>query len=658
MPQSADSYREPRLSEAEMKKARERAKHVIVLMLENRSFDHMLGFLDHPFPDRFKGLRHSPPQPIPVDLNDRSADPIGPIDTGTPRLGVDPPHGHVSALEQLNLLGNEFKMNGFPTAYGRKLNGKEAITVPRWGRIVLISPFLAIIVGAAIYDLARLGILGGWAGFVRVHLLALLLAVLFLVGRAQLTAAPGVTRVQKVLALTALPFFLALAVQAIWRWVGGEPGWVGWPIVTWMVLLYLIWITRKSMKQRARVPPGRVREESKNIMRCMAPDRVPVLAKLARDYAVCTQWYSSVPGATWPNRNFAHAGTSDESVDIEIGFYDDPTIFDRLDEANATIDGPELDPTWRIYHERVPQIIAFRNLWTGWRNKNWVPLGQLVADIGNWRPDNVTLPMYSFVEPCHQGPAANSQHPGNNEEYGSQDFERGEGLIASIYDALVGNADLFERTVLLITYDEHGGFYDHCPPPKAVPPEPLQGRSRSWTRNFVGLFVDYNTRSFSFAYLGVRVPAVVVSPWVEPGTVSETVYDHSSIAATVRRLFAPTTERLTVREDHANDFLALIVKRTSMNNPTPTEPGMVTATARREVGDTPKRVSTAVARGNDPFEEQLATIEELVHERLASVIQPAAAREAGDEIERTPTMALFRAAAERTRDGDPLPPDF
>ncbi|MEW6153477.1 MAG: alkaline phosphatase family protein [Actinomycetota bacterium] len=661
------TYRREPLSEDGLRTARERAQHVIVLMLENRSFDHMLGFLDHPKPEEFGGFSVSLPAPVPVDLNNPAAGTAGPTADAGPRLGLDPPHGHVSALQQMHLRRGRFQMDGFATAYGQKLAGKEQVTVVRWGRVVALSPLAGVVGGAAFYNLARLGILGGWRAFLP-WLVAGAVVFAGLWGALELRAAPGVSGRTRALLLAVPAVVVALAGQGLGHWVGGEPGWVMWPLVTWAVVLAFIASTRGSMVQRARVPEGRVTAESRNVMRCMPPSQVPVLAKLAREYAVCTRWFSSVPGATWPNRNFAHAGTSDESVDIEIGFYDDPTIFELLERSFPPAQGPGLDPAWRIYYDQVPQVIAFRKLWTGWRAKNWLPLDRLVEDISRWSPSNPTMARYSFVEPCHTGAGANSQHPGNNERYGSEDFERGEALIASIYDALVANQSLFERTVFVITYDEHGGFYDHVPPPAATPPEPMAGRSPSLARNLAGWFLDYNSRPFEFSYLGPRVPAVIVSPWTEPATVSADVFDHASIPATLRRLFAPDQASLTRRDDEANDFLHLLVDRASPTAPTPTGPGMVKTEAFVAAPDPAPLVSAPVARGDAAFETQLAALEGAVQDVLAPLAAepggpaapgPMAAGPVGRAVGGTGAesavgaMALFRAAADAARRGRP-----
>lgn len=90
------------------------------------------------------------------------------------------------------------------------------------------------------------------------------------------------------------------------------------------------------------------------VMQCLAPTLTPALSELALEFAVCDHWFSSVPGETWPNRHFAHAATSSGAVDIEPGFYRDPTIFEQLDRRKRT---------WRVYYDGTPELWAFPKLW-------------------------------------------------------------------------------------------------------------------------------------------------------------------------------------------------------------------------------------------------------------------------------------------------------
>jgi phospholipase C len=185
------------------------------------------------------------------------------------------------------------------------------------------------------------------------------------------------------------------------------------------------------------------------------------------------------------------------------------------------------------------------------------------------------LPTYSFIEPNHHPPLqfvddaagevapglSSSQHPENNlisaarydafTENGSTDFRRAETLIAEVYEALRSNRELFERSLLLITYDEHGGFYDHVPP-TAVVPNP--GTQQHWQVRLLHKFWRPNAARFGFTRLGIRVPTLVISPYVRRGDVDQSVYDHSSVPATLRALFIPDALPLTQRDAHANTF--------------------------------------------------------------------------------------------------------
>jgi phospholipase C len=263
-----------------------------------------------------------------------------------------------------------------------------------------------------------------------------------------------------------------------------------------------------------------------DIMRCFAEEHIPVLAALAKRYAVFTRWFSSVPGETWPNRNFAHAGTSGGEVDIVKRFYLDDTVFERLEDAG-------LDRPWTVYHDEIPQVWVFPKLWMR-RRRNFKPMSTLFSDIEQDR-----LPKYSFIEPNHgfgKG-NGNSQHPSNNLTTG-ESFVSGERLMATIHNALVASPEVFNKTLLFITYDEHGGFVDHVEPERVLPPK-----------------ADMKCGDFQFDLTGVRVPAVAVSPRITPGTVVGETFEHSSIPRTLRSQFAPDSRALSSREAAAADIL-------------------------------------------------------------------------------------------------------
>ncbi len=265
-------------------------------------------------------------------------------------------------------------------------------------------------------------------------------------------------------------------------------------------------------------------------LHCFQPGQLPVLATLAQNFAVCDHWFCSVPGATWPNRNFAHSATSDGEVNIVMREYHNKTVFEQLSEANRD---------WAVYYEGFPaETMAFVNTWDP-QGQNWLqrfkPIQNLYRAIQYDR-----LPHYAFVEPDMLGRETNSQHPSMG---GEVNFKAGEQFIWRLYNTLRANMPVFEKTLLLISYDEHGGFFDHFAPP--------QGPEWSVPQVYHEPNSDY---TFSFDLLGLRVPAVLVSPWIAPGTVDHTIYDHASIPATARKIARIDLPPLTPRDARANTF--------------------------------------------------------------------------------------------------------
>lgn len=260
-----------------------------------------------------------------------------------------------------------------------------------------------------------------------------------------------------------------------------------------------------------------------------------ILGELAAQFAVCENWYSSMPGPTWPNRFFVHTATSgglDNSpsdprmvgavlID-ELGFeFKNGTIYDRLGRDE-----------WRIYHDDShPQVLAIkgivkRRLSTFWRS-NFRKFEQFGDDVN----DANFAPKYVFIEPDH-GLFSGSRH--GNSQHPPGRLSAGEGLIKRVYES-IRNSPLWERSVLMIMYDEHGGFYDRKSPPATTAPGDI-----SLNRDKAKF-----PANFDFKLLGVRVPAVIVSPWIERGTIDSEIHDHTSILKTVETLFGlkPLTDR-------------------------------------------------------------------------------------------------------------------
>jgi phospholipase C len=257
--------------------------------------------------------------------------------------------------------------------------------------------------------------------------------------------------------------------------------------------------------------PGNSMPQAHVIMKCFAPERLPVLRRLAQEFVLCDRWFASVPAQTWPNRFFLHAATSGGFVDNNFREYAFRTIYENLAEAGYD---------WAIYFHDIPQSITIASLRQPVYRDNFKPARQFFLDAKAG-----SLPAYSFIEPRYFDFLrwkANDQHP-------PHDVRLGEHLIADVYEAL-RNGPAWDSTLLFVLYDEHGGIFDHVAPGPAPNPDGLSSVNPP----------------FDFDRLGVRVPALIISPYAAKGVVDSTIYDHTSILATARTLFnlpLPLTRR-------------------------------------------------------------------------------------------------------------------
>lgn len=278
--------------------------------------------------------------------------------------------------------------------------------------------------------------------------------------------------------------------------------------------------------------------QRQQIMNYYAPGALPALHELARHFTVCDRWFSSVPGPTWANRFFVHSGTSLGRVLMPGGLgsspalylgYDQDTIYDRLNDRGID---------WRVYFGDIPHSLVLSHQRRPENALRHRPLAEFYADAAD---AGHPFPPYSFLEPRYFWPNQNDDHP-------PHPTARAEQLVADVYNALRQNEALWQSTLLVVLYDEHGGFYDHVSPPAAVPPD------------------DLHPEGFDFARLGPRVPALLVSPWVDPGVVS-TVFDHTSLLRYLSDKWdlGPLTRRATA----ANSFAGAIRTGGSPRDDTP-----------------------------------------------------------------------------------------
>jgi phospholipase C len=274
---------------------------------------------------------------------------------------------------------------------------------------------------------------------------------------------------------------------------------------------------------------------SQKIMYYFSADKLPVLTSLATNFAVFNRWFASIPGPTICNRAFAHYGTSFGQVGMNVFYPQGKSIYERLQDAGHT--------SKLYYFDQASSTMEVVNLLQH-QPQLFGTYDQFLADCKSG-----TLSDYSFIEPNYTDhdnddgeQLASDQHPDHN-------IQAGELYIASVYNAIVSNPALWASTALLVVYDEHGGIFDHVPPPACTPDGHSAGPADTQ--------LNY---PFNFDRLGVRVPAILISPWIPKGTVvgTDRVFEHASIPATVTKKFIGNYTASTAREQSAQTFLDLL----------------------------------------------------------------------------------------------------
>ncbi|GAA5145336.1 alkaline phosphatase family protein [Microbacterium pseudoresistens] len=295
-------------------------------------------------------------------------------------------------------------------------------------------------------------------------------------------------------------------------------------------------------------------DKARHIMGSFSPEMLPTLSTLAREFAVFDSWFCAVPSQTFCNRSFFHASTSHGFVTNKHGGgYDKwldapkaPTIFNRLEDAGIP---------WKIYFDEL-QMVSFTGVLHApvlekfWRTDHFGTMDDFYADVEHGR-----LPAYAFIEPRmiynHNDFHPPFGHLHESDVDGSavinsaySDVRAGDELIHDIYTAVreskSENGSNAVNTLLLITFDEHGGCYDHVAPPSATPPDDS----------------GPGEMGFAFDRLGCRVPAIAVSAYTRSGTVISDQMHHGSVIATLNRLHG--LKPLTRRDATANDLFNVI----------------------------------------------------------------------------------------------------
>jgi phospholipase C len=280
-------------------------------------------------------------------------------------------------------------------------------------------------------------------------------------------------------------------------------------------------------------------------MQSFTAAQLPAINALADAFCLCDNWYSEVPGPTEPNRLYLHMGTSAGfgRNPWEKHLFDNKTIYNQLHDAGKTWATYEFDLNEVRFLKKVEMFAeSFKNFEQSFTSD---------AQHG-------LLPNFAFVLPRFN----NDVHPAND-QHAPNDMRYGEHLIADVYDALRANPDTWAKTVLVVTYDENGGFYDHILPPADNVPNPDGINCPPPDDDHPSFTVP-----FDFKRLGFRVPAIIASPWVKKGKVDSTRYQHTSVLATLKKLFN-LNGFLTKRDASANAFDGLFAELSAPRTDTP-----------------------------------------------------------------------------------------
>ncbi|XP_057497904.1 LOW QUALITY PROTEIN: non-specific phospholipase C4-like [Actinidia eriantha] len=297
-----------------------------------------------------------------------------------------------------------------------------------------------------------------------------------------------------------------------------------------------------TMQGFAQQAETKLKGMSEEVMNGFKPDSVPVYKELVSEFAVCDRWFTSTPGLTQPNRVFVHSATSYGVVgnmdQMLVTGYPQKTIFESVEENGFS---------FGIYYQYPPPTLFFRNL----RKLKY--------------RDNFHKFDLEFKRHCKEGKLPNYVVVENryidtkvtlgNDDHPRHDVSEGQKFVKQVYEALRSSPQ-WNEILFVIAYDEHGGFYDHVPPPTTGIPSP----------DGIPVPEPYN---FHFDRLGVRVPAMFISPWIDRGTVLHgpsgpyptSQFEHSSIPATLKKIFN-LKEFLTNRDAWAGTF-DVVLTRTS-----------------------------------------------------------------------------------------------
>jgi endonuclease G, mitochondrial len=294
------------------------------------------------------------------------------------------------------------------------------------------------------------------------------------------------------------------------------------------------------------VTPDQINE----VMRCFSPDQLPALNQLAQEFCLCDTWHCEVPGPTMPNRMFVHAATSEGYVHNDFKRpFTSKTVYELVQDKGLT---------WAVYFHDLNEVMQFHAL---------PQTSDTFRRFDRWAQDVASgdIPNYVFICPRFMNgrPGLNGEARPANSQHAPEDVRFADHLIADVYDALAANQELFRKSALIVTYDEHGGFFDHVIPGPTVNPD---------GQNAPNPDDDPQFASFQFAFdrIGLRVPTIIASPWVRKGQVEHRMLQHTSIIKTVTEMFGlagPLNRRDASATSFADLFQQLQQPRQSSDMP-------------------------------------------------------------------------------------------
>jgi phospholipase C len=267
------------------------------------------------------------------------------------------------------------------------------------------------------------------------------------------------------------------------------------------------------------LPPGANPGPQAEPMGIFPSSLVPISSFFARNYCVCDHWFCPVPTCTQPNRTVGFTGKTQiadgdfaQFARDGLAIQTDTIIFDWLESKNVP---------WRVYYESLPFFLMYRRAWPYMQEPKFSHFRQLDA---YWKTaPSADDPKVIILEPTFE-----SVHlPGaqGDDNHAPLPIAFGENLLRHVYLTLTSNSARWQDTVFVVYYDEHGGFWDHVAPP-SIPYDVVDGSGRRVAR---------------FESMGPRIPGLVVSPWVDPGSVCNRLLDHTSVLQMLADEFTPST---------------------------------------------------------------------------------------------------------------------